>query len=444
MKAIITALGALVLWAGAHAQEVKALVGGMLVDGFSPEPIQDSVVLIEGNRITAVGTVDSLPVPEGAEVISTEGMTVLPGLVDAHVHLMINGHADYAYWHPEYADRMADVIMPASARQLLMAGVTSAHDVGSTLDDILTVRRRIDGGDIPGPRLFVTGPFIQKAPYADWNEDYRWGVDGAADAKRKVRRLAEAGVDFIKLIDQDEMTEAEARAVVEEAHARGLKVIAHGHRPEEVLVGLKIGADRFEHTGQGPAPAFSEEVMTALKERTANMAAGPLYWTPTISGLWNYPYLQANPEALDDPSWREGLPDAVADDIAASIRNPERLPYYQIVPDRFPTLKTKFDQLKKAGLKLLIGTDSGIPLFFHSQSTWNEIEIWVNELGVAPMEAIRAATYWPAVFVGQGDQLGAIAPGYLADIIAVKGDALRHPALLSRVDIVVKDGVRFK
>src|SRR5262245_60729027 len=109
---------------------LKALVGGTLIDGYAGPPIQNSVVLIDGEKITAVGQVGSLPVPAGAEVISTEGMTVLPGLWDMHVHLMINGHSDYAHWDKTYPSQMEAVIMPASAKQLLMAGVTSARDLG--------------------------------------------------------------------------------------------------------------------------------------------------------------------------------------------------------------------------------------------------------------------------------------------------------------------------
>ena len=120
-----------------------ALVGGTLVDGTLAEPIRDSVIIVDGERIVAVGTVASLPVPADAEVVSTEGMTVMPGLWDMHVHLMINGHADYAYWDKKYLPQLREVIMPASAEQLLMAGITSARDLGGPLEDSLAVRDRL-------------------------------------------------------------------------------------------------------------------------------------------------------------------------------------------------------------------------------------------------------------------------------------------------------------
>jgi imidazolonepropionase-like amidohydrolase len=233
-------------------------------------------------------------------------------------------------------------------------------------------------------------------------------------------------------------------AVVDEAHAHGLTVVAHAHRPEEIRLGLAAGVDCFEHTGLATAPEYPAGVLELIRERAAKMNIGPLFWTPTIEGLWNYEYVRDNPEMLDDPSWKEGLPPDIVEDIRASIEHPERLPYFQITPDRKPTLAHKFRQLQNAGVKLLIGTDSGIPMKFHSQSTWNELDIWVRELGVDPMEAIRSATYWPAVLMGVENEVGTIAEGKYADIIAVRGDVLRYINLLQDVDLVIKHGVRYK
>ena len=164
--------------------QLKALVGGTLVDGFAGPPVQNSVILIDGDKITAVGQVGSLAVPAGAEVISTEGMTVLPGLWDMHVHTMIVGHADYDHWDKAYASQFESVIMPAAAKQLLMAGVTSARDLGGPLEASIAVRDRINTGKIPGSTLYVSGPFIQHAPYPN-TEAYRWGVTGPDDGARQ-------------------------------------------------------------------------------------------------------------------------------------------------------------------------------------------------------------------------------------------------------------------
>ncbi|HXG70849.1 MAG TPA: amidohydrolase family protein [Gemmatimonadaceae bacterium] len=425
------------------AARSTALVGGTLIDGFGGPPLRNSVVLIEGERITAVGQVGSLAVPSGADVISTEGMSVLPGLWDMHVHLMINGHADYAHWDKTYPSKFESVIMPASAKQLLLAGVTSARDLGAPIEASINVRERIKSGKIPGPTLYVSGPFIQKTPYPG-TELFRWGVNGEADARAKVKTLADAGVNCIKLIDQDQMSMDEVRAVVDEAHKRGLMVVGHSHRPEEIRRGLAAGVDNFEHTGLSSAPEYPEDVMTLIRERTANMSRGPLYWTPTIEGLFNYESLRDNPEQLDDPAWQVGLPPDIIADIRRSIAHPDRLPYFQLTAIRRPTLARKFKQLSDAGVVLLVGTDSGIPMKFHSSSTWRELDAWVNILGVSPMQAIRGATYWPSVAMKVDKDVGTITPGKYADIIAVRGDVLRHIALLQRVDIVVKHGARIR
>ena len=441
----LIALASLFLAPGAQSQSarVKALVGGTLIDGYGSTPLRNSVVIIEGERIKVVGQIGTLAIPAGAEVISTEGMSVLPGLWDMHVHLMINGHSDYAHWDKTYPPHMESVIMPASARQLLMAGVTSARDLGAPLKASIAVRERIRKGEIPGPTLYVSGPFIQHEPYP--GTDYvRWGVKGVDDARAKVRTLAEAGVDVIKLIDQDQMTMEEVQAVVDEAHKRKLPVIAHSHRPEEIRRGLQVGVDCFEHTGLATAPEYPADVIAMIRERTAKMSLGPLFWTPTVQGLLNYEHVRDNPEQLDDPSWQVGLPQSIIDDIKASLKKPGQLGYYQITPLRRPTLARKIAQLNESGVVLLIGTDSGIPMNFHSQTTWRELDAWVNAFGIDPMVAIRAATYWPSVAMKVSDQVGTVSEGKYADIIAVRGDVLRHINLLQDVDIVIKHGHRWK
>ncbi len=420
-----------------------ALVGGTLIDGFGGKPIHNSVIIIEGEKIVAVGHQGNLAVPADAEVISTEGMSVLPGLWDMHVHLMINGHSNYTHWDTAYIDRFEDVIMPSSAHQLLQAGITSARDLGAPLEASLNVRDRINRGEIPGPTMYMSGPFIQHKPYPG-TEAFRWGVTGVADARAKVKKLADSGVDCIKLIDQDQMTLEEVKAVVDEAHKRGLTVVAHAHRPEEIRVGLAAGVDCFEHTGLSSAPEYPEDVLSMLKERTAQMNLGPLFWTPTVEGLYNYEYVRDNPEKLDNDCWHLDLPDDIIADISGSIRHPGRMSYFQLTPSRKPTLERKVKQLLDAGVVLLIGTDSGIPMKFHCQSTWNELDVWVNEFGIDPMYAIKAATYWPAKSMGVDDKYGTISEGKYADIIAVKGDVLRYIVLLQDVHMVVKHGKRVR
>jgi imidazolonepropionase-like amidohydrolase len=350
-----------------------------------------------------------------------------------HVHLQILGHGNYERWNELYGDRHEEV-MAIAARQLLEAGVTCARDLGGPLEPLLATRRRIAEGEIPGPRLFISGPFLQRAPYAPWEAEYRWGVDGADDARAKTRRLIEAGVDVIKLIDQDQLTSEEVAAIVETAHAAGKPVVAHGHRMDEIRVGLEHGVDGFEHTGLGTGPGYAEDVLQALAERNTGV-----YWTPTISPLYVMQYTgEIFPERLDDPSWRAHMPPAMADEIRASLEDIPHLPYYALFPSRIPILPDKFRQLQQTGVRLLVGTDSGIPSMFHTDSTWREMAKWV-ELGVPPMQVVQAATLWPGRFFGR-DDLGNLAPGSLADVIAVRGDPLTDMGVLRRVDVIVKGG----
>lgn len=429
---LLVALAAISTPASAQ-QATLALVGGRVLDGFGGPILENGVVLVSGQRVIAVGPVSEVEVPDGIRVIDTNGMTVLPGLCDMHVHLQLLGHGDYERWDDLYGTADEE-IMAIAAGQLLNSGVTCARDLGGPLDELVATKRRIAAGEIPGPRMFISGPFLQRAPYEPWQAEYRWGVDGAADAEAKTRVLIDAGVDVIKLIDQDQLTDEEVAAIVTTAHAAGKPVVAHGHRMEEIRVGLKHGVDNFEHTGLGTAPGYSPDVLQLLSEANSS-----LWWTPTISPLYVMQYTgEVFPERLDDPSWRVGMPVEMADEIRESLEHIPWLPYYALFPSRIPRLPTKFAQLRETGVRMLIGTDSGIPSMFHTDSTWREMVKWV-ELGVPPMEVIQSATLWPGRFFGQ-DDLGTIAPGSLADIIAVRGDPLTDMSVLRSVDVIVQGG----
>ena len=411
-----------------------ALVGGRVLDGYGGAVVEDGVVLVSGERIVAVGPASEVPVPPGTPVVSTEGMTVLPGLCDMHVHLQLVGHGDYARWDELYGERNEEV-MAIAADQLLSAGVTCARDLGGPLEPLVETRRRIEAGEIPGPRLFISGPFLQRAPYEPWQADYRWGVDGPADARAKTRTLLDAGVDVIKLIDQDQLTDDEVAAIVETAHAAGVPVVAHAHRMEEIRVGLRHGIDNFEHTGLGTAPGYAPDVLQALRERNS-----ALYWTPTISPLYVMRYTgEVFPERLDDPSWRAGMPAEMGDEIRESLDAIPHLPYYALFPSRIPRLPEKFAQLRETGVRMLIGTDAGIPSMFHNDATWREMAKWV-ELGVPPMEVIQSATLWPSRFFGRAGDFGTLEPGAYADIIAVRGDPLTDMTVLRNVPLIVQGG----
>ena len=427
----------------AQPRATVALVGGTLIDGHGGAPLANSVVLVSGERIVAIGQVGTLGVPAGATVISTEGMSVLPGLWDMHVHLMLAGHSNYAHWDAAYQSRLESTIIPATARQTLLAGVTSVRDLGAPLEPILHVRDRISRGEIPGPTIYASGPFLQHVPYPG-TEYFRWGIHGADDARAKVRQLAAGGVSCIKLIDQDEMTLEEVRAVVDEAHKLKLPVVAHAHRPDEIRRGLAAGVDDFEHTGLATAREYPADIMLALRDRAALGNRPPLYWTPTIDVLTNYDVRRDDLEFIDDPAWHLGLPDSIVRDVRHSLDRLDTLSYYRFVAARKPTLANKFQQLRESGVRMLIGTDAGVPALFHGSATINEMITWVRQYNVPAMETIRAATFWPAVAMGVERDVGTVSVGKYADIIAVRGSPLRDIGVLRSLDVVVKRGMRVR
>ena len=447
MRTVRRAVATLCALFGAHSAALAqaapkvtmAVVGGRIIDGYGGPVLENGVILIAGDRIVSVGRVGELTVPSGATVIDANGHTVMPGLIDMHVHLHLLGHGDYKRWDDLYGTKDATVVMPIAAKQLLFAGVTTARDLGARLDDILSVRKRIASGEIPGPRLFVTGPFIQHQAYERYEEAFRWGVTGADDARKKVTALLDAGVDMIKLIDQDQMTEAEVQAVVETTHKRGKMVVAHAHRMDEIRVGLKYNVDDFEHTGLGTAPGYPEDILIALRQRNSG-----LYWTPTISPLYTMYFTGSIfPERVDDPAWHEFMPDEMWREIRASLEHIPQLPYYALFPSRVPLLPAKFAQLRQTGVRMLIGTDAGIPSMFHNDATWREMVKWV-ELGVSPMETIQSATLWPARFLKGEANFGVLAPGRFADIILVRGDPLSDMTVMRDVKVVIQSGKRVK
>lgn len=420
-----------------------ALVGGTLIDGNGGTPVSNSVVLVAGGRITAVGTVGHLAIPAGATVIRTTGMTILPGLFESHAHLMLAGHGNYAHWDNAYPSRLAKDVIPVTARQSLMHGVTSVRDLGGPLEPLIAAKRAVERGELVGATIYTSGPFLQHAPYPG-TEAFRWGVNGVADARAKVTTLANAGVSVIKLIDQDEMTMEEVRAIVDEAHKRKLPVVAHAHRPEEIRRGLAADVDDFEHTGLATSPEYPTDIMDALRARTAQGNRPPLYWTPTIDVLTNYATRRDHSAYVNDPEWYEGLPADIAADIRRSLQRLDTLTYYRYVPNRRSTLAAKFRQLRESGVRLLIGTDAGVPANFHGYATPEEMVTWVRTYGMDPMETIRAATYWPALSLGVLDTVGTVEQGKVADIIAVRGNPLVDITVMRRVTLVLKGGTRVR
>jgi len=423
-----------------------AMVGGTLIDGTGNAPLRNSVVLVRGDRIEKIGTTDSLPVPGDYEVISTEGLTVLPGLWDLHVHLMYAGHPDARHWFDTYTPQFERVIIPASAEQMLMAGVTTVRDLAAPLQPIVAVKKRIASGDIPGPTMYVAGPALTKG--ANPNAVQTLNVSGASDAKTKTRALIDAGVDWIKIINAEQLSPEEMKAIVDEAHARGHKVAAHAFSEAEIRQGLLAGVDDFQHV-RTQTPEYPPDIVALIRDRVRT--GPPLYWTVTAgaNGQLNAAYLASNPEFLDDPANFIGLPQPIVDDVrnAIAVRTrtaPRRGNAAQSQDEINAIVKRKVAQIRDLGVHIVFGTDVGSWGEVTGHATWMEADLWVHELGMDPMAVIREMTLNAARMMGADRESGSIAEGKVADVIAVRGDPLRHIDVLREPRIVIKHGRRFK
>ena len=426
----------------AAAGVTLVLAGGTVIDGYGNAPIQDGIVVIENDRILAVGSAGQVVVPEGAEVVSTEGMTVLPGLWDMQVGLMRLGHGDAGRWNETYGPLAERVVMPIAARQLLGAGITSARDAAAPLDAAIRVRGRIRENFIDGPSLYVSGPVLRKlAPQG--TGEWQWEIGSADDARAKVRRLADAGVDYVLVADIAMWKAEELEAVVSEARIRGLPVHAYAEEAEDIARAVAAQFDGFLGIGNG-AEAFPMEVTQSLAGRTAQAGARPIAWTPAISSILNLESLRVNDEPLDDPRATAGLPVLVAADVKGSLASLDRVAPPALSAARAASACERLKQLDTGKALLLVGSDAGSPGHLHARATWQEIDFWVRQCGIPAIRAIRAATHDAATAVGAGHETGAISPGKIADVIAVRGDVLRNPALLQSVDIVVRRGRRVR
>lgn len=198
-----------------------AIVGGFLIDGFGGPPLPNAVVLIEDERIVAVGREGEVDIPPGASIVDADGLTILPGLIDTHVHLDILGHGDYPTWHEMARADYAEV-MALSAGQLLRHGVTTARDAGGEIEASVRTKKRIESGEIPGPRLVVSGGWIQNWPDETARKHHRrfnYNVHTAEEARATTAALIEKGADAIKAYTG--LTLEQMRAITDEAHRRG-------------------------------------------------------------------------------------------------------------------------------------------------------------------------------------------------------------------------------
>ena len=413
-------------------QHPVAFVGGMLLDGYEARPIHHSVVVIDDGRIIAAGSEHDTNIPEDAVVIDISGKTVMPGLIDAHVHVDLIGHGDYDRYY-KFLGGMArlDEVMPIAAKQMLRAGVTSAIDLGTPFQ-ILALRERIRQGEIPGPRLTVSGPWITRVYLEGVPDEYQLIINSPRQAAERTRELIASGSDVIKTWVG--LTEDDYRAVVKVAHQHKVKVHAHLYRPEAIRAAIAAGIDVFQHVGSARNPPYDDELISEIAHKNIPVVQ-------TISHrIWIYPATVAFPERLYDPVHKKDMPADIYAEVIDSFKDFHRLSYFHEIGRETRNSEIAARQFIAAGAYIGVGTDAASPLNFHTEAMWREMSALVDS-GMTPIEVISAATKTNAEILGQFDQLGTIESGKLADLIVVDGNPLADINALGHVNLVVKDGV---
>lgn len=426
--------------AAARAQPVKAtlaIVGGMLIDGHGGPPLHQAVVLVEGNRIAAIGTRETLPVPSGASVVDAGGMTIMPGLIDGHLHLDILGHVDYDHWHKTYTTRYQEIITIAS-RLAVMSGVTTVIDMWSPPEPLLAVRRKIDRGEVVGPRIKASlGAILHASAQPSTGRDtYSWKVATPEEARAAAQKMISEGTDVINLMDG--LTADQVRAVADEARSKRIKVTGIAASPADLVMRVRAGQQALDHmTGLSDrgSTTLDPAVLRAMQETRASVVPTIFGGVRQIRALeWPDFYLNNRRMAL----W---TPPAIWADIRDSLKHPERIGRYGqgVRYADAADQETRLRQLWQSGVGVRVGTDAGGMYILPTEGMWEEMDLMVD-YGVPPQEVIAAATRRNAEWLNMLDQLGTITEGKLADIIVVDGNPLVTMKDLRHVVVVVKDG----
>jgi imidazolonepropionase-like amidohydrolase len=401
---------------------VTVVRAGALIDGTSAAPRRDQVIVVRGNRIEKVGAQSSIAIPGDALVIDLSRATVLPGLIDSHTHIFLQGEDpaeggyDAQLLKHGLAFRAARATV--SARRALEQGFTTIRDVeteGAGYGDV-GIKEAIEAGYIPGPRMFVvtraistTGgyPLEGYAPEIDVPKGAQL-IDGPVEARKAAREQLDHGADWIKvymthrswvdakgnLVSQPTLSLEEIKAIVEETHGWGKKVACHAYNGIGLHRALDGGCDSIEHGLELDDAAIAQMV----KQGT--------WLCPTMSVYYDH--------------WSPA-------DTMAGKRDRKRVAVHG------PSLQ----KAVKAGVKIAFGTDVGG--FSWKEPIAREFARMV-EFGMTPMAAIQAATSKGAEMLGMPGEIGVVAPGAYADIVAIAGDPLKNVQELERVGFVMKDG----
>jgi imidazolonepropionase-like amidohydrolase len=379
-----------------------------LFDGVSEQVVEDGAVVVENGLIASVGEARALP--PGVEFVDLGDVTLLPGLIDAHVHLVWSASAE-PHEVVERESRALTVLRCAANAALhLGAGVTSVRDVGATDGLSIDIARAVELGLIPGPRVVAAGRAIAMTGGHGWFIGRE--ADGVEAVRHAVRSELKAGAECIKLMasggvyghaeepGSPQLTVEELRAGVAEAHKAGRKVAAHAYSAEAINNALSAGVDSIEHG------SFLDR---ATAERMREQGT---YLVPTLSVY----------QAMSDRGPELGSPDYIQRKTAEVLM----------------ASREAFRLALETGVPLAAGTDCGAP--GHPHGTLPEELRLMVEAGATPLEALRCGTSAAAVVLGLAEEVGTLEPGKKADLLAVGGDPLRDVGALRDIRLVLRDG----
>ncbi|CAN5489230.1 Xaa-Pro dipeptidase [soil metagenome] len=404
----------------AMATEVTAVRAARLLDVATGKYIENPQVIITDGRITAVGKAgDALPA--GAKLVEAPGATLLPGLIDMHVHL--DSVAEIGGYNSlQYSDAFWSVVQTRNAKVTLEAGFTTVRNVGSDRFNDVGLREAIDEGYVPGPRI-VTATYAIGATGGHCDSTFfppsmdqkgRYNVDSPDEGRKRVRELKKYGAQVIKICatggvfshgdepGQQQLTLAEMTAIVDEAHMAGLKVAAHAHGAAGIKDAIRAGVDTIEHASL----VDDEGIKLAVAKGS--------YFSMDI---YNTDYTQA-----------EGDKNGVLEDNLRKDRDIGELQ------------RENFRKSLKAGVKMIFGTDAGV--YPHGTNA-RQFAVMVR-YGATPLQAIQAATITAAQALGREKDVGQLAVGRYGDLIAVAGDPLTDVTTLEKPVLVIKGGVVVK
>ena len=409
------------------------LEGGTVIDGTGKAPINDAVVVIDGTRIKSVGTKGQVSYPANARVIKTDGKTILPGLVDGHVHLDI--------YYPSYMPQM-----------LLHYGVTTMADLNNDTDWILLQKQALNSGELRGPRMFVSGEAAD-GPTSVTNTDGRVVVHSLKtpeEARAYVRSLVAKGVDMIKT--NYTLTYDQVAAIVDEARKAGVPVVGHTRNMRKAAeLGLKymehmntvawalldddMGYERWQREGFTPERRMDPSKFPAMVDF---MVKQGVFINPTLVANWK----TAGPRAQEmSDAAKQILKDPT---LAAIVPAGAQQAWMQLASTRTPDVEgykkvQEFvRQYANAGGKIVAGTDEG-GVSIPGLSIHYEMQL-MTDAGIPPMKAIQAATLWSAESFGQAKDIGSIEPGKFADFTIIEGNPLSDITATRNVKMVIKDG----